>query len=266
VNAVKEHKGLMETSLKIEGLIKSISSHASGVYVFNDDYTKQNAMMKTSRGQMVTQFNMKSSDYCGCLKIDQLSIKTLDKIRIAMDFLIDLGILEDKGSLKANYDEYLHPDKLVYEGNEMWDKVANNDVIDLFQFDTDVGLQCAKKTKPTSIEELSTINSLMRLMSEGEEQPIDKYVRHKNNPEEWHQEMRDYGLTEDEIEIVKKQVGASYGICADQEGLMEMLMDENIANFSLTEANYARKLIAKKQMSEIPKLEELLYKKGMESE
>ena len=43
----------------------------------------------------------------------------------------------------------------------MWDMVAKNDVTDLFQFDTAVGLQAAKRIKPHSLVELATANSLI---------------------------------------------------------------------------------------------------------
>ena len=36
--------------------------------------------------------------------------------------------------------------------------------------------------------------------------------------------------------------------------MMKMLMDENICHFTLAEANAARKIVGKKQMSKIPEL------------
>ena len=48
----------------------------------------------------------------------------------------------------------------------------------------------------------------------------------------------------------------SYGVPPSQEQLMRMLMDENICHFSLADANAARKVVGKKQMSKIPALKE----------
>ncbi|MEM4994813.1 PHP domain-containing protein [Priestia sp. SB1] len=62
INAVEKHPKLKETALKIENLVKSRSVHASGVYVYNDEYTKYNAMMRASSGQPTTQFDMNDSD------------------------------------------------------------------------------------------------------------------------------------------------------------------------------------------------------------
>src|SRR5699024_8200668 len=81
INAVNRYDGLMNNALKIENLVKNNSVHASGIYIFNDRYTKQNAMMKSSRGLETTQFDMSDSDFMGSLKIDALTVQNIDKIR-----------------------------------------------------------------------------------------------------------------------------------------------------------------------------------------
>ena len=46
----------------------------------------------------------------------------------------------------------------------------------------------------------------------------------------------------------------SYGVPPSQEQLMKMLMDPNICDFSLGDANKARKVVGKKLMAQIPAL------------
>lgn len=266
VKAVEKYEGLKETALKIEGLIKSRSVHASGIYVFNEDYTSQNAMMKSSSGKETTQFDMTDSDYLGALKIDALTVEGMDRIRTAMDLLTEYGFIEDKGTLRATYDAYLYPDVLVYDDDAMWDKVVNNEIPDLFQFETPVGGQCVKKSKPRNVVQLGVANNLMRLMSEDTEQPIDKFVRHKENPEEWYDEMRKYNLTIEEIEILKEHVGHVYGVGDSQEIMMLLLMDERICGFSIPDANLARKVVGKKIMEKIPEVKEKVFTLGVASE
>lgn len=265
VNAVEKHEGLKETALKIEGLVKSRSVHASGVYIYNDDFTKFNAMMRASSGQPTTQFDMGDSDYMGNLKVDMLTIQALDRIRVAMEMLIKDGYMEWQGDLKSTYKKHLHPDVLNYDNQEMWGKVAGNAIPDLFQFDTTVGLQCARKVQPSNVLELAVANSLMRLMPEGEEQPVDKYIRHKANPELWMQEMKDYGLTEDEIKVLIKHLNEVYGVTESQEGVMLLSMDTNISNFSVKDANTLRKGISKKKEEIIKKTKQMFFSKGGEN-
>lgn len=101
------------------------------------------------------------------------------------------------------------------------------------------GAQAVKKIKPRSIFELSDCNGLMRLMTaeKGQETPMEKYIRFKNNIELWYKEMDSYGLTKEEQETLKPYFLISHGVPPSQEQAMRMLMDENICGFTLGEAN-----------------------------
>lgn len=109
------------------------------------------------------------------------------------------------------------------------------------------GSQAAKKIKPRSIIELSDANGLMRLMTseKGQESPMEKYIRFKNNIELWYQEMDMYGLTKEEQETLKPYFLPSHGVPPSQEQMMKILMDENICGFTLVDANMARKIVGR---------------------
>ena len=61
-------------------------------------------------------------------------------------------------SLREAYNKYLHPSVLPIHDEKIWDAIDNNRVIDLFQFDSDVGSQAAKKIKPRTMQELADSN------------------------------------------------------------------------------------------------------------
>lgn len=239
------YEGFIDSIMTIEGLCNGKSIHASGIYIFNGEYSEINCMMQSSNGQPTTQFDMGDSDYMGGLKIDALTIEGLDRIRKTMDLLLKNGKIEWQGSLKATYDKYLHPDVLEYENPEMWELLYSGEVINAFQFETLVGKSALQKVKPHKLQEVITANSLMRLSVKEGEQPIDKYVRHKHNIDIWYQEMADAGLNQEEINILKKHLLTQYGIASMQEDVMLLSMDEKIANFDLVGANKLRKAIAK---------------------
>lgn len=156
------------------------------------------------------------------------------------------GILEQGLSLRELYDKYLHPDVLPLNDKDTWNTIQNASSLNLFQLDSTIGRQGAKKVRPKNMQELSDTNGLIRLMAEdGGEPPMEKYVRFKRNPELVHKEMQKYGLTEQEEEALNKYVGKSYGIGISQEQLMRTLMDSDICDFSLKEANKARKTVSK---------------------
>ena len=66
--------------------------------------------------------------------------------------------------------------------------------------------------------------------------------------------MRKAGLTPKEQKTLEPYFLSSYGVPPSQEQMMRMLMDENICNFTLAEANSARKVVGKKLMDKIPEL------------
>lgn len=134
VDAVYE--GFIDSIMTIEGLCNGKSIHASGIYIFNGEYSEINCMMKSSNGQPTTQFDMGDSDYMGGLKIDALTIEGLDRIRKTMDLLLKNGKMKWQGDLKSTYDKYLHPNVLEYDDLQMWELLYSGEVINAFQFET----------------------------------------------------------------------------------------------------------------------------------
>ncbi|ARC67927.1 DNA polymerase III subunit alpha [Bacillus licheniformis] len=264
IREVERYPNLKETALKIEGLTNKRSSHAAGVIIFNDKYTKSNAMMKTPNGAYITQFNMGDSEAMGSVKFDLLTIEALDKIRVTLDQLIENEEIQWQGSLKETYNKYIHPDVLEYEDARLWEMAGNGEIMDLFQFSTEVGHQAVIKVQPKNLLEAAVTNSLMRLMSDGEEQPVDTYVKYKNNLSLWYEEMRKYGLSDDAIKVVEKHLKDIYGVADTQEVVMQMVMDKEIAGFDIKESNYLRKSIAKKKEDVLKEVQKLFFKKGKE--
>ena len=262
INKLKSYEGLYETVKMIEGLSTNCSIHASALYVFNNSYLEYNSLMKAPNGTRITAFNMHDSDDLGALKMDVLRTDAQSKMAKCLSLLLKDNQIEWQGSLRATYDKYLHPDVLDYDSSDMWHKAWNGEIEQLFQFETQVGGVCIKKSRPTNVLELAEINSIMRLQSESGEQPIDRYVRFRNDPEQWYQEMRDNGLNEHEISILEKYLKKSYGVSGSQEVLMQILMDPEVCGFTLREANDARKAIAKKQTKKLIQLKKDFFEKG----
>lgn len=184
-----------------------------------------------------------------------------DKIVQTIKFLQESGEIEKDLTLREVYNKYLHPDALPLTDEKSWESIRKLKILDLFQFDSDVGSQAVKKVKPKNIIELSDCNGLLRLMTaeDGGEQPLDKYVRFKNNINLWYQEMDKYHLTKEEKAAVDPYFRPSFGVPPSQEQLMQLLLDENVCNFTLGESNAARKVVAKKQMDKISELKEKIF-------
>ena len=244
IKEMMNYEGLIENVIAIEGLVCGRSVHASGVYIYQTEYWNRNAMMKTPKGQMVTQYDMKCSDYQGGLKLDFLTVEALDRVRKDMELLVEDKIFEWQGTLKKTYDKYIHPDVLVMDDKEMWQNLCEGKILDAFQMDSPVGKSSIAKVQPHSFYQVCDTNALMRISCEGK-QPIDRYNDNKRDINNWYREMREAGLTQDEVKVMEKHLLKNYGVASTQEQAMKLSMDEKIANFTLVEANKLRKAIAK---------------------
>ena len=265
INLLENYPQLRETALELEGLIVGRSIHASGIIIFPNGFIEQNSLMKAPNGDDITCWNLGDSEYTGGLKFDALTIESLDRMRTCMDVLVEEGKMEWKGSLRNTYNYYLHPDVIDYTDKEMWKLLYNGDVVNAFQYEGSVGKQALSKIHPQNFLELVTGNSLMRLANKGGEQPLDKYVRFKNNISLWYQEMREYGLNEEEINILEPHLLPLYGLADTQEVVMELTMDKGIVNFSLTHANKLRKGISKKSKKTIEDSKRLFFEEGLKN-
>lgn len=256
INEVNQYPGLLDIMMGIEGLVNKRSSHASGVILFDEDPYEFGSFMRTPKGEVITAYDLHMCEACGMTKYDFLVTEVQDKLAETIKMLQDYGEIDSELSLREVYDKYFHPNVLPINEDKYWKALQENNVLNIFQFDSDVGSQAAKKIKPQSILEMADANGLMRLMTaeKGQESPMDKYIRFKNNINLWYQEMNEYGLTEKEQKILEPYFKQSYGVPPSQEQLMKMLMDKDICHFTLAEANNARKIVGKKQMSKIPSL------------
>lgn len=253
INEIDKYPGLLEIMRGIDGLIITRSQHASGVIIYNESCCDTGALMRSPGGELTTQYALHQAEQAGDVKFDFLVTEICDKLISTVKLLQDDDYFDQSSSLREIYNTCLHPSKIDLTNADIWDALGNGSVIDVFQFSTQVGLQAATSIKPRNPNEMMMANALTRLVGEkGKERPIDRYIRMKNNINEWYMEVRRIGLTAEEIERLKPFYLETYGCPTTQEKLMLICME--IAGFSLKEANAARKIVSKKQIKKVPEL------------
>lgn len=244
INEFKKYPGLQEACLALEGLVTNRGTHAAGVIVCNDPYTDYISAIRAADGTLDTCYDLWDCEAVSCIKFDMLTVVAADKIHKTLDLLLKYGKIEWKGSLKATYDYYLHPDILEYNDPKMWEILPS--IYSVFQFDTPISAKALSATKPQSAMDLSAANSLLRLMPDNvDETPIDKYVRYKNNHQEWINDTVRFGLNDDERDCLWEYLADAYGLADSQEKIMRLSMDKRVSGYSLKEANKLRKSIAR---------------------
>ena len=258
IREVSQYPGLLETIMSIEGLVNKRSSHASGVILYSNDPYETASFMRTPSGDLITCYDLHKAEAAGDTKYDFLVTEISDKIIKCFELLVEDKVIKKLG-LRELYNKYIHPEVIDTTDKRIWEHLAAGDVMDVFQFSTGVGLAIAKKLKPQNPMEMTAANAMMRLMSDKDkESQQDRYVRIQNQGlEVFDSEMRQALFTDEQRILMHKHCDQYYGCCAIQEQMMELLMD--VAGFTLGEANNARKIVAKKQMSKIPELREQVY-------
>lgn len=257
INEASKYEGLIDVALGIEGVVCRRSIHASGVILYNDSPFDTNAIMRSPDGTLTTQFDLHQSEQLGDTKFDFLVTEIVDKLTQCLKFLQRDGYFDKNLTLKELYDKVLHPKSMNLNDDRIWDNLAKANIMDIFQFSTEVGIATAKATKPKTPFDMAISNALIRLSGEkGAERPADRYVRLKNNMKLWYDECKANGFNQDEIKVLEKYYLPTYGCPCSQEHLMLVCMDPNISNFSLAEANAARKVCSKKQIDKVDELHE----------
>ena len=260
INEVNMYPGLLDIIINIEGLVNKRGIHASGVILYGDDPFDTASFMKAPNGELITCYDLHKAEAAGDTKYDFLVTEVSDKIIKCFELLAKDKVIEDMG-LRDTYNKYIHPEIIDTTQQDIWDHLAAGDILDVFQFNSGVGLAIAKKLKPQNPLEMTAANAMMRLMSEkGVESQQDRYARIKDTGiQVFDTEMKNRHMPEDIIEKMHKHCDKYYGCCAIQEQMMEILMD--VVGFTLGEANNARKIVAKKQMAKIPELRAQVYEK-----
>lgn len=247
---------LWETAIKIEGLVCGCGQHAGGVIISDKPLVNNTALMRTKSGDIVTQFDLHGDEKVGLIKIDLLAIDALEKIHAELNLLLEHNEIEWQGDLKSTYEKYIGVYTLERQAEDMWKLLWEHKVLSFFQMEKESGKKAIALAKPHSVDDLATLNSVIRLMAQekGAEQPLNKFARFKNDITQWYQEMTDYGLTEEEQDILKNILGTSYGICEAQEYLVLLTSHPQIGGFSLVWGDRLRKAVAKKNPKDFDQL------------
>lgn len=224
--------------------------------------------MRTPKGEIITAFDLHDVEACGDIKYDVLSINALDKMHNCIDLLIEYGYVKDAGSLRKNYENLIGIYNLERTDEKMWQLVHKHKIESLFQMEQQSGIKGIELVHPTSVDELATLNSVIRLMApeKGAEQPLDMWNRYRQDINQWHEEMRSYGLTEEETQWLAQYPDITQGIAESQECLMKLVQEPRLGGNNLNFADKCRKGLAKKDGPLFKQCEEEFFKNADERE
>jgi DNA polymerase-3 subunit alpha len=150
----------------------------------------------------------------------------------------------DDSSMRLAFDPKI--EKLNLECERTWDLISDGNTKGCFQLESRLGRSIAKKLKPSNIEELSALISILRpgcleAIRDGKS-VTNHYIDKKNG-------LESIDYFHPSLEPILK---STYGEMIYQEQAMEIA--KSIAGFNLQEADMLRKAIGKKKPEEMAKV------------
>jgi DNA polymerase-3 subunit alpha len=218
----KLESNVLKQAELLEGSIRNTGIHAAGIIIAPDDLTEYIPVCTSKDSELlITQFEGKTIESAGMLKMDFLGLKTLTIIKGAIELI------------KRNHNVEIDPDEIPLDDNKTFALYQDGATVGTFQFES-AGMQKHLITlKPTDIEDLIAMNALYR---PGPMQFIDKFIKRKHGTEK----------VEYPHELLKPILENTYGIMVYQEQIMQTA--QILAGYSLGEADLLRRAMGKKKM------------------
>ena len=242
----------VDMAIRIEGMNKTFGVHAAGVVISKDPLDEIVPLQKNNDGAVITQYYMEDLEALGLLKMDFLGLKNLTTIQRAANL-----IQQNKGT-ELNLDQLpldeLHSRKILAKGeikktkpediSKTYDLVSQGWLEGIFQLESSGMLKVVQDLKPSSIEDISSILSLYR------PGPLDAglipiFIDRKHGREE---------ITYDHP-ILEPILDETYGVMVYQEQIMKVAQD--MAGYSLGQADLLRRAMGKKKVAEMQKHREM---------
>src|SRR5271163_150852 len=227
---------LMDTALKLEGLVRNSGVHAAGVVISPRPLIELVPLHKTKNDEIVTAFDMNSIEKIGLLKMDFLGLTTLTILDDALKL-----ILQHKG-VQLDFHHIPLDDKETFQ--KVFHKALSSGV---FQFESSGMRDVLRRYQPDSIEDLTALNALYR-PGPLEGGMVSDFIERK-----WERKKVEYELPE--LEPILKE---TLGVIVYQEQVMQIA--NTLGGYSLGEADLLRRAMGKKQTEEMAAQKEKFVK------
>ncbi|MEH2243002.1 DNA polymerase III subunit alpha [Nostoc sp.] len=240
----------LDMAMRIEGTNKTFGVHAAGVVISADPLDEIVPLQKNNDGSVITQYFMEDLESMGLLKMDFLGLRNLTLIQKTVD------LIQETRGYRLDPDEIPRQErkaqKILAKGEhsslpkdvqKTYELLEAGELEGVFQLESSGMRQIVRDLKPSNIEDISSILALYR------PGPLDaglipKFIKRKHG-----QEQIDY-----QHQILETILDETYGIMVYQEQIMKIAQD--MAGYSLGQADLLRRAMGKKKVSEMQKQRE----------
>jgi DNA polymerase-3 subunit alpha len=223
---------IIDLARRIEGCARHVSIHAAGAVISPTELTDFTPLqIDTREGKTITQYEMKSVEAAGLVKMDFLGIR-------------NLSILGDAVTLvKAVKGIKVDLEKIPTNDGKTFDLLARGHTMGVFQLSGEGMTKYLMDLQPRRVEDIMAMVALYR---PGPIESIPEYIKRKHNP----------ALVQFLDKRMENFLQKSYGLLVYQDDVM--LTAIHLAGYSWLEADKLRKAMGKKIPEEMAKQKEKL--------
>ncbi len=213
-------KGLIDMSMKLEGLPRHTSMHAAGVVISKLPVVEYVPLSKGSDETITTQYTMTTLEELGLLKMDFLGLRTLTVIHDA--------VVNVKNARGIDIDL----NALDYNDPKVFEYIASGKTEGIFQLESAGMRSFMKELSPSSLEDVIAGIALYR---PGPMDFIPAYIRGKNNSDS----------VKYDCPQLEPILAPTYGCIVYQEQVMQIVRD--LAGYTMGRSDLVRRAMAKKK-------------------
>ena len=222
----ERYRMLFTYAQKIQGQVRQASTHAAGVVITPGEITDHVPLYRSTRGRdeevISTQYDMKSLEMVGLLKVDLLGLRTLT--------IVDhtLRLIRERQNPSFSLED------IPLDDPETFALFSRGETLGVFQVESRGMRELLRQLKPSRFEDLIALNALYR------PGPLSSGLH-------WDFVERKHGRRKIEYLLpeLKEILEETYGVIVYQEQTMQIA--SRIAGFSLGEADMLRRAMGKKK-------------------
>jgi DNA polymerase-3 subunit alpha len=212
---------LVRCARRLEGVARHASVHAAGVLIAPGPLQDYVPLYRTNKGEVTTQYDMRSVEKIGLLKMDFLGLRTIS----VLDEAVRL-VAREKG-VRVDLDTLEFDDVATFE------MLGKAETVGVFQLESAGMRDLLSRLKPQGFEDISAVVALYRPGPLGSDM-IPDFIDRRHGRKK----------TEYRIPELEPILRDTYGVIVYQEQVMEIA--HRIAGFTLGRADLMRRAMGKK--------------------
>lgn len=222
------YERLIKLSLTLEGLTRHASTHAAGMVITPTPLVNHIPLYRSNKGEITSQYDMKSIEAVGLLKIDLLGLRTLTVIEKAVRMV------------ERNHGVRIEVDAIPVDDDKTFRLLREGRTVGVFQLESSGMRELLKNLQPGCFHDIVAVNALYRPGPLGSDM-LSYFCDCKHG-------KKKITYSHPLLEPILRE---TYGVILYQEQVMEIA--SRLAGFSMGEADLLRKAMGKKSQNVMAK-------------